>query len=237
LRYRAGHIKEIDMKLKNMLRLTHILSAAAVLFAGIMPVAKADTIFSNITTPDSFPGGRFPVIGPQAFGGIEYQAIGEEFTPTGNATLTETEVIVGFFSGEGDPHFNESLYTNNNGLPGTLVQSLATDLTASSTPGAVDVDGLSIALTAGSSYWLVLTPFDGDTAIDWDDEGSSAQPEALSNSGAPPSAWTHATSSDNVQFAIDGTLAPTSAVPEPSSFVLLVTGLAGAAGVARRRFA
>ena len=78
--------------------------------------------------------------------------------------------------------------------------------------------GANPSLTAGSEYWLVLSPFDSTTEIGWEGGGSGSTPEATPFSGT--NEWVNV-GPYTLQFQIDG---PT--VPEPASWILLGSALA-----------
>jgi hypothetical protein len=138
--------------------------------------------------------------------------------------------VIGFTLG--DSNFNELLFSDNNGVPGALVATLATDLTAPQSGGIVDVAGLSVALSSSTEYWLALTPFDSNSVVGWEQNGALYQPTAVNQSGSASSGWQGGANSSD-QFAVYDT--PASVTPEPGSFALLGTGVLGVVGAIRRR--
>jgi hypothetical protein len=109
--------------------------------AGLATPAKADTIFTSII--GSGIGGP-GVQGPSEPGGSE--SLAEAFTPAAEYELTDVQVevfqVLGFGS---DPYFNVSLFSNASGVPGSLIDTLGTDLTAPVGVGSRDSLGDGVA--------------------------------------------------------------------------------------------
>ena len=195
--------------------------------AGFAVPAKADTVFTNII--GSSIGGP-GVQGPSEPGGSE--SLAEAFIPAAEYDLTDVQVkvfqVLGF---GGDPYFNVSLFSNASGLPGSLIDALGTDLTASAGGGIVTASGTAL-LYAGTEYWVVLTPFDSTTQIAWEDGTSQSAPVAITASTTALSGWSSSSGTVDPQFQVDG-----SPVPEPCTFALVCSGVIGVIGLARRRMA
>ena len=202
--------------------------ACTVALIGLGPLAQAGTVFSNITQTQS-PG--WAVNGAD----INYgeQDVAAEFTTSGAVVMSGTSVFVdGFY--EAPATFNETLYSNVNGQPGAVVASLADDLSADVGYSLVNASGLSVALAADTSYWLVLTPFDANSELGWTFDGDPSVNVDWNDKYDGFSGWHAETMDNSVQFAIYDT---TAATPEPSSLALLGTGILGIAGLVRRRLA
>jgi hypothetical protein len=192
--------------------------------------AHADTIIDNLPVANNY--GPIGVAGSNLLGYNE--TIGVGFTTTTAVTLTETQVLVNHPAiSSSDGSFDELLFTNSGGVPGTLVATLATGLSAPNTAGIVDVTGLSVALTADTEYWFVLAPFDGNTDVGWGENGASVLPEAYTTASTPSSGWSLVNDAGSEQFALLS--GSTAATPEPSTFMLLGTGVLGLAGAVRRK--
>jgi hypothetical protein len=195
--------------------------------AGLATPAKADTIFTSII--GSGIGGP-GVQGPSEPGGSE--SLAEAFTPAAEYELTDVQVevfqVLGFGS---DPYFNVSLFSNASGVPGSLIDTLGTDLTAPVGVGIVTVSGTAL-LNAGTEYWVVLTPFDSTTQIAWEDGASQSAPVAVTASTTALSGWSSSSGTVDPQLQVDGT-----PIPEPCSFALVCSGVIGVIGLARRRMA
>jgi hypothetical protein len=196
------------------------------LLAGALaPLAlQADVIFSNLTgtspTSSLDIAGNFldPPDGAEA---------AEAFTPTGNFSMTGAQVL---YAGGDEPYFGLSLYSNNSGEPGSMIEILARQLgNAYSTYSLVTANSFTpIDLTDGTEYWLVMTPATPFSETGWDGGGSSLVPEASST--AYGTTWTIA--SANAEFQIDGT--PITTTPEPSTLPLVSVGVVGLLIAARR---
>ncbi len=209
-------------------RKTNVL-VAAVFFAAAVSPLPASVIFTNTngTNPGSATalGPSVPVTGPQS--------IAAAFTPTVNSIMNEAQVMAQ--AAGGDPEFNLYLYSNSGSAPGSSIETLGTDVAPNlfpTPPGLVAITGFApITLTAGTQYWLVMTPFGAATKVGWTTGGVPAvQTDAspTSNGAAP---WS-ALASTSVQFEIDGTLS--SSTPEPAMAGLVGAGL-GALLLLRRQ--
>lgn len=192
--------------------------------------AHADTIIDNLPVANNY--GPVGVVGSN-FTGYD-ETIGVGFTTTTDVTLSETQVLVSHSAiSSSDGSFDELLFTNNGGVPGTLVATLATGLIAPNTAGLVDVTGLSVALTADTEYWFVLAPFDDNTDVGWANNGASVLPQAYTFASTPSSGWSSLNDVGPEQFALFS--GSTAVTPEPSTFMLLGTGVLGLAGAVRRK--
>jgi hypothetical protein len=86
-----------------------------------------------------------------------------------------------------------------------------------------------VDLSAGTQYWLVLTPADSGSLLGWADGGTSSDvPEAYSLNGSSYTAFT-----GSLQFEIDGT--PLTSTPEPRAAWLLTAGICAGALMFRRK--
>jgi hypothetical protein len=188
------------------------LTAAAVLVTVGIPL-RADVIFSNLTPVTT--GGE--IVDGSDFGP---QSLAEAFTPASGATMTEAQVKGGVAGGL----FNMSLFSNNNGVPGSSIATLGAGLTGPNTESIISVTGLSVALAAGTKYWLVLSPDDAALGMEWATGNGPGGPSYNSFSSGP---WISNGINSTTQFEIDGT--PLVATPEPSmlGIVAVMLGVIG----------
>jgi len=196
--------------------------------AGPATPMRADTIILSNVVGNCCGGDQ--VSGPGVLGGSE--SLAEAFVPPSNVQLSNVEVEVfptlGF---GGDPYFDLSLFSNASGIPGSLLDTLGSDLKAPSGGGLVTVLG-SVPLNAGQEYWIVLTPFDSTSDVGWEQGGSENLPFAATTSVTGTSGWISAGSPQPLQLQVDA-----SSVPEPGSFTLAFSGMAGLTLLLTRRMA
>jgi hypothetical protein len=89
------------------------------------------------------------------------------FTPAANATVTKLEVSAGR-QGGGTAGFELGLYSDNNGVPGTLIKGVhVSNLPSYGECCAVAEanDPAGIPVTAGTQYWVVVSTTAEDTDI------------------------------------------------------------------------
>jgi len=193
--------------------------AIALYLSTFAALAHADVVFTNIV--GNCCGGY--LVGGSHWG---TESLGAEFTPTQSTLFQDAQVVVFTDKGMGDGNFNMYLFSDKGGLPGTPLANLGT-LTAPVGGGILTATGPQIPLNAGTGYWLVLTPYDNDTWVGWEEGGSSNVSTAWTADPNGQGSWQHL-GPVALQFEIDG-------VPEPSSIVLMATGMLGVAGMLRRK--
>lgn len=199
----------------------HLLVALAVAaMTFVSAPSKAVTIYNNIGATSD--GADSVGLGP----------LYNSFSTTGsNFTFNHLELILG-----GGGTVNVGLYTNqipiggpNSGssIPGSLVSSLGTSLLAPATFGDVSLDFAGILLSANTRYWIGVSS--GNSNAFWsyslDTSGTGVATEySISPFGVFP---------NDAQGAYQ--MAVTGAVPEPSTWAMMIIGFAGVGFAAYRR--
>jgi hypothetical protein len=184
---------------------------------------RADIVFTNLSVPSPYGEG---IVGA-AFGGPF--SFAEGFTPSANYLVVDAEAQLDNFTSPSTVNF--ALFSTAGGLPGTDLGSLGTVALLPSQEGLFTSSGAPtpIHVQTGVEYWLVLTPGSTNTAVIWDNFGSSLQPFAFSPTSTGASGWLNLGTS-NSQFQINGD----PVAPEPASLALLGVG-AGVVLLLRKR--
>lgn len=199
------------------------LAAATLCFCSSL---NASVIFTSLNGPQS---AGYVINGANA--PTFPESVAASFTGASTFILTNAAVEVLGLPGQ-DPTFNAAIYTDNAGLPGSIITLLSSNLVAPSSSGEVSFATPSVTLTGGTQYWLVLTPAEANTGVSW---GSNNAPvlSGLTHTAdvTGTSGWGSA-SDEPVEFEIDGAVVPP--VPEPSTLLLALPAL-GAFFFARRR--
>jgi hypothetical protein len=195
---------------------------------------RGDTIFSNITgrVADGQPVCSVPNRGC-GFGSVRQGQLlaAAAFRPTATYMMTDAQVLVFPAETVGDVrnnHFDVFLYSDSNGVPGSIIQQIGSDL-AATTPisGSIVIANTiatPITLTSGIQYWLVLAAGSGDF-IYWASGGSPSVPVgSIRTFTTPNPQWSVGTGS--LQFQIDGV-----PVPQTSTVWSRIVGVITAPGV------
>lgn len=188
------------------------------LLTAFSPLAlRADVIFDNITDTNTDAGLAVIGVSEPSYFNVVSASQAESFTPTADYSMTAAGVYVAAYV-PGDFNFDLSLYSNSGGLPGSLIETLGTDL-GSFDSATVTADSFApITLTADTTYWLVVTPYDSDSALLWLAGGNPSAPAAT---GTPTATNWISNGHQTAQFEIEGTLnTPPVTTPEPSSLYL-----------------
>jgi len=225
-----------------MTRLGWSLCLCLLAFAAVSLPAMADqTTFFN----DFGPGNSYiPTIGGTIAGSAsglgESYTRANEFTSEATGSVSQIDWAVGYLSGTNS--FFAALYTANGNAPGTLIQQwngLSSNQNFGYCCGVVTVSGISgLTLSAGQSYFMVLGPTDLDSttyeAWNINDQNVNGL-DLYANTGCQNGSgdgcrWINTGVRNISAFDIVG-----ASVPEPSSLVLLGSGLAGALATVRKK--
>lgn len=190
----------------------------------------ADIAYNNTLPNPSNTDSGWTTSGSGSLPGLVEDA--QLFTSLTTGTVTQLTVDVGFVSGDNGAFVG--IYTNNGGAPGTLIGNMVALPPAGPAGGGCPVPceisafGSGGTITAGTSYFLV---FEADTTTwdAWDMNGNGILGQLDQNEG---SGWNQFPGSLLGGMEIQ-TRPPTT--PEPSSLLLLGTGLVGAFGVICRK--
>lgn len=203
----------------------HLFFVLGLMGAMAAPVC-ADTLFTTLGPGGSYVSGSYYTVGAPS------DAVqGFPFTLDSGTTVSDAVLALGYGSGPNSP-VDVYIESNSGGEPGSEIVTLnqvGTIPALGSGGGLVtfDCSGAGCKLEAGT-YWLVAVESNPSSQQAWfAADGLPSVGLVYNYSGSPTGPWSTAIF-DDAAFQIDGS------TPEPSSFVLLVSGLLGLAWVLRR---
>ena len=192
--------------------------------------ARADTVvFSNFGPGMTFNQLQgFGVLGSDDPHGGGIAAV--EFTPSQTVTFSSAQLAMNLVTGPNS--FQVLLMTSLGGFPGNIIETITlTDAVPMFPPQIVVANSaLHPVLTAGTQYWLVAFAPEPATFGIWNlsfNDFSSPQARGFLSLSGP---WIPANTLIKPAFQING-----EPVPEPSTMLLLGTGLATLGTAVRKR--
>ena len=224
------------------MRTIYLFSVFSACLAAVPRCCSADTIVNTFLAGQTY---AYPSADPYDVGGQfspnpDFQAAAA-FTPGANYDLTQIDVAIISSVGQSDGDmFNLSVDEDSGGLPGATIYSW-TDLVAAPVPidypdpTASFVDTVlatsTIALSAGTQYWIVASPSAPGVNVNWSQNANSGATGGIVAEFFD-SVWTGpvAESDQDLAFDVQGT--PT---PEPGTLLQLGLGLVGLAQCRKRQ--
>ncbi|MFZ0686619.1 MAG: choice-of-anchor R domain-containing protein [Terriglobales bacterium] len=147
-------------------RTMHTTEKSAIHVPPEAPDTSLTVIYSNLNSNQSTlynDSNGWTLSGPNSEIGIT-QFIGLPFTPAANSHVSEVQVAVQY-AGAGANQINLSIYTDDGGVPGTLISKVKTvkNLSTFGTCCTLTVAKFTpVEVTAGTQYWVVAdTPLTG----------------------------------------------------------------------------
>ena len=204
--------------------------------------ATADMLYTNLgPAGDIYDlSSSWTVCGASACGTSSTIATPFTVAGSGNQTVTQIDLAVGYIPGS-PATFNASIWTDVANLPGVQVanaswQGLSSTEMVGNCCDLVSVTGISgVNMISGQQYFMILGPVDNsDSSLTgWFYNYQDTNGLMLSSSDGGTT-WGSMSNMPIAAFDVMG-FDPPSSTPEPASFLLFGTGLAGVLSFVRRK--
>ena len=206
----------------------------AICAAGIFGAIRVDasTIYSTFGPGQTYDSSNYLITGSGSTG---YYGIAAPFQPSATGNFLNIDLALGYL-GSGTDSANIILASDNAGLPGTAIETIA--ISGVSGAGSVFTYNsvLNPLLSSGTKYWIELMPTSpANTGILWhlNSIGAVGVAEAQSYGGN----WFYQSTGGFNPPAFDINSTASSATPEPSTLFSMLGGtlvLAGARSLKKR---